>query len=522
MASLADDNGVNGKAGKAPIATHPAFPLIVALWFAALLGIGSLVVPVALIEQLTLSTGLSAFVPATAPPLGFTARALIALGSTAAGAIAGLLIARQIARAQGPQTARRYPTDRAQGPIFAHAELGADGLDGDGPAFLPRGRRSLAIDVEHSPSELLDFAPLPGKRMEMGISTLELLDPEARGFADEAWADDEGSAEELELTEDDHFMDEDLPQSSQSIPRQEFRPVPAPVHDFELVWDDDEDEEAEEPAVSLSFSPPSLTRGDEAPPPAGEMIGHPLRLAPLAEPVSTNPELDDLGLVQLAQRLGNSIERRRERLAAQAQLAATVAPSAVAAVTPAVPPPLGEDVEAAAPDEAAEAKAAYFAGPAVSEDAPESAAETASESPATEWAADIEPESESNWQVFQAEPAPREDATYRAPSGFAQLDIADEDENWEDPDYASLLALHNPFHEHADAFVRIEDEPEEDDSIGQSAVVFPVEALRAAPVLADPTPLAFAPAPTSLVDSEENQRALREALLGLQRMSGAA
>ena len=37
---------------KAPISAHPLFPAIVALWFAALLGVGSLVLPVVLFEKL--------------------------------------------------------------------------------------------------------------------------------------------------------------------------------------------------------------------------------------------------------------------------------------------------------------------------------------------------------------------------------------------------------------------------------------------------------------------------------------
>ena len=48
MATIAQSSSASRPA-KAPISTHPAFPAIVALWFAALLGLGSLVLPVALI-----------------------------------------------------------------------------------------------------------------------------------------------------------------------------------------------------------------------------------------------------------------------------------------------------------------------------------------------------------------------------------------------------------------------------------------------------------------------------------------
>ena len=51
----------------APISAHPAFPAIVALWFAALLGLGSLVLPVAVIERLVMLTHISSIIPAAEP-----------------------------------------------------------------------------------------------------------------------------------------------------------------------------------------------------------------------------------------------------------------------------------------------------------------------------------------------------------------------------------------------------------------------------------------------------------------------
>src|SRR5687768_10726637 len=82
-----------------PISLHPAFPAIVAPWFAALLGLGSMVLPVVLIERTVEITGISALVPAAGPPLGFMARGLIALASALAGAAIGVAIARRVARA---------------------------------------------------------------------------------------------------------------------------------------------------------------------------------------------------------------------------------------------------------------------------------------------------------------------------------------------------------------------------------------------------------------------------------------
>jgi len=83
------------RADKAPLSAHPAFPAIVALWFAALLGLGSLVLPIALIERLATLTGIALIVPAAKAPLGITARAIIALAAASAGAGIGLLLARK-------------------------------------------------------------------------------------------------------------------------------------------------------------------------------------------------------------------------------------------------------------------------------------------------------------------------------------------------------------------------------------------------------------------------------------------
>jgi hypothetical protein len=610
VASLADDYGVKGKAAKAPISTHPAFPFIVALWFAALLGMGSLVVPVALIEQIAVSTGLASIVPATAPPLGITARALIALAFTGIGALTGLLIARQIAKAHMPKPSRRYPASMHR-PIDAHAELGAEGLDGFAPQVQPKGRRALAIELDHGPSELLDFAPLPGKRIESGTSALEMLDLDAREFLPDAWvshaASDLTQDDELELTEADlavladfrqplaaveavpgfqTFADDsgdrtvdDLPpftmpqRSPRPSIRQEFRAPPEEV--LAPSWSADEDEDwVEEDSVEdiapepmpepaapepMNFSPPSLARFDAPTASADEPLVEAEDAAPMFEnhtqfaipqAAPTNDTglddsgLDDLGLVQLAQRLGNSIERRRELQAARAQLAAVPAAAPLA--------PLDADVAAAAPDEAAEAMAAYFAQPAA-------AAPVA----APEFAADLEPAAAD----FSA-PAPRQmfepvadaaapTSAYRPLAGFTGFDDEDEDDEIGElaasfslplrrqpqapapfappaapfavapveqaaaevePDYGSLLALRNPFHERTEVFVRIEDEPESTDAVGQTAVVFPAEAPAPSAQVAQ-----FAPAPAAApLDNEENERALREALLSLQRMSGAA
>lgn len=125
----------------APIRAHPAFPTLVALWFAALLGIGSLLFPAHPLMRLAGLAGAS-------PMIVLAARIAIAVVAGLLGCGLGLLIARKLARG-GSRTmreepdARHHPTMRdieAEGPrqpILAHEELGDEGLGPvweDGPA----------------------------------------------------------------------------------------------------------------------------------------------------------------------------------------------------------------------------------------------------------------------------------------------------------------------------------------------------------------------------------------------------
>lgn len=106
--SLALNNGTarpKNPGAKPPITASPAFRWVVAIWFAALLGVGSLIVPVVLLERASTATGLASILPQAAPPLGFTARALIAGIGTLGGAMLGLVLTRLITRERKPRPA---------------------------------------------------------------------------------------------------------------------------------------------------------------------------------------------------------------------------------------------------------------------------------------------------------------------------------------------------------------------------------------------------------------------------------
>lgn len=162
-----------------PITAHPLFPAVVALWFGALFGLGSLAVRPSLLESVVIASRIDLLVPAAAPPLGVTARILMALGMAALGAVIGIVIARRmtrpkvevrqrkrtgVARDEAPLQYRArdaHPDAPARRPISINDELGADGAD-FGTGVLSGRRRSLAVELPEQAFVPHDMAPLPG------------------------------------------------------------------------------------------------------------------------------------------------------------------------------------------------------------------------------------------------------------------------------------------------------------------------------------------------------------------------
>lgn len=165
-----------------PITANPLFPAVVALWFGALFGLSSLAVRVSIIESLVMASGIDLIVPAAAPPLGITARILMALILAAVGALIGAMVARRLARPSpevrerkrsvhgqdAPQQAVRardsHPDAPARRPISAHEELGEGGAVGAAatPGLLAGRRRALTVEADQGHFMPPEFAPLPG------------------------------------------------------------------------------------------------------------------------------------------------------------------------------------------------------------------------------------------------------------------------------------------------------------------------------------------------------------------------
>ncbi|MFC0590029.1 hypothetical protein ACFFF7_11440 [Novosphingobium aquiterrae] len=165
-----------------PITANPLFPAVVALWFGALFGLSSLAVRVSVIESLVMASGIDLIVPAAAPPLGITARILMALLLAAVGALIGAMIARRLARPSpevrerkrnvhgqdAPQQSVRvrdsHPDAPARRPISAHEELGEGGAVGAAatPGLLAGRRRALTVEADQGHFVPPEFARLPG------------------------------------------------------------------------------------------------------------------------------------------------------------------------------------------------------------------------------------------------------------------------------------------------------------------------------------------------------------------------
>lgn len=216
-----------------PLTAHPAFPAIVALWFAALLGLGTFVVPPANFEGLVVGTGLADLIPAAAPPLGDTARIAISAVAALLGALLGLAIAARIRKIQDePQASGEPAAPATDSPWLADGddsleqdfarevpadEIGpADPPEDDAPGMVPTrlaGRRSMSgRDEPLAPPEAGPEATETEQEAEriFQASEIDLGEAaEADAVGEEEVAADDSAAEEIETPPGDE-EDDDL------------------------------------------------------------------------------------------------------------------------------------------------------------------------------------------------------------------------------------------------------------------------------------------------------------------------
>jgi hypothetical protein len=557
VATTAESYSVKRASAKAPISTHPAFPAIAALWFAALLGIGSLVLPVALIGRFVEISGLAKVFPSVAPPLGFTARAGIALVGAIAGSLTGLVLARKVAEShasEAPARALKFEQARECRPIQVHDELDEEGLGSVSGPPAPTKRRALAMAEDNARSTYLQTVPLPG--MAAGATAAFAEPVEAPSPLVEA--PEEAEAEPLELAafaDLEALDEEEAPETAPDDALEALRsrihtPVePSLLQDQPMTTDrpgadiPEDFEPARDAADPLPFAPPSLRRGEsvsfdedeEVHTAAGETSPPHLSIIEDSaefEDAGDDRPLAELGLVQLAARLGASLARRKVLLAS---------PPSIPAAAQVPPLPAAEDFEAAEAEDAARAIADFF-GPAQAAqpiadafDGEPDAAAVAVPASLREWSLEGDDDGDED-AIAQSFSLPLGKPGVTAARGDDD-DSAEAEEHAEEGDYSSLLAMKNPFAQQQE-FVRVE-EPADDDAVIEPIVTFPSpspeHAAQPEPAQADTLgPRPFDPpqirgktaiSPTAVPESRDPgdaERNLRAALATLQRMSGAA
>ncbi|MCW1382019.1 hypothetical protein OLX02_04215 [Novosphingobium sp. KCTC 2891] len=313
-----------------PITAHRLFPALVALWFAALFGLGSFALPSEFLERLVGVTGLSALVPAAAPPLGITARLLIALAMTVAGITAGLVLGLRlrprprpaaVVRRRGavhvepepeaeidlaedapqvrafdshPDAPPRKPFDLSADLVPAVDEVPASARG------LPVRRRALSLTDESLPAEPVDHAPAPG---------FALWDDAADepAFAEDTI--DEAAIAEAAIAEDTFDEVEDGEWTAVAVLDAEADVVATVMVDAATV----------DPVPAAVTDAPAR----RAPAPT----------APDVRSMLTGAPLESLGLVQLVERLALAIDSRM-RAAGEPAFERAAAPIMVAEPAP--------------------------------------------------------------------------------------------------------------------------------------------------------------------------------------------
>jgi len=150
--------GLNGD--KQPITQHPVFPAVVALWFCALLGLGSFAVSAPALEGLVLATHIDAVVPAAAPPLGMTAQLIVALALAVVGGGIGWFLALRVAAPDADPEPHVFKfsdlEDNLQWPGMADPPAPADATPAQmafDPASRPDPEPEIAAAAEPEPAQ---------------------------------------------------------------------------------------------------------------------------------------------------------------------------------------------------------------------------------------------------------------------------------------------------------------------------------------------------------------------------------
>jgi hypothetical protein len=264
---------------------HPLFPVFAALWFAALFGLGSLAISSNTLGAVIVKTGLPAIIPATAPPLGFTAHALLALILAIAGGAIGTAI--------GMAIQRRLP-NQEPAPIYAPLRRSS--------AATPAPPRAQPATPEAPKVRARDAHPDAPPRRPLDLTDALVADaiPRAPAVPEVAAA----PAPERTL---------------QDLPANIFASTPAvfahAAQDVDVAAED-------EPILLSELAPPELPEPEPAmlvasPAPLQDAAINAARAAglvdgdALARKLLADLPIDGLGMLQLIERLALALETRR-------------------------------------------------------------------------------------------------------------------------------------------------------------------------------------------------------------------
>ncbi len=327
-------------ANRAEITGHRLFPAFAALWFAALFGLGSLAISSEVLGGLVTAIGLSALVPAAAPPLGFTAHLLVALLLTIVGGGLGLVLGLRLR----PRTASAARPDVVDPTVSAVVEAGVPKVRArDAHPDAPPRRPLVITEAFGEPSDIAEreLATKEPAIMEPAVSTDPLLRSKpgvsaSDGLAGEqeplapipALGSDAGlPPPNLSEIEDTQQLQPDAStfagtapsepvNATVTEPAQEVAPAvdldPVNGPDLEPDAFEPDDADASDPAEQVARVPTLVAATPQIP--SGLDVPLPSRASLLAgepwSPVAAAP-LENLGLVQLIERLALAIAARK-------------------------------------------------------------------------------------------------------------------------------------------------------------------------------------------------------------------